>query len=852
MGGPRTPSTRAAVTVSSRTRACASRSTSRSIATPSSRRSSMAMPWPTPRPSPASPPATRRKSPTLRHRAGQGHAGGGGLAGPRSRHSREGRRAPGHAAPLPEQALRTGLRRGDAGRGRDAEGSGRPGHGPAHRLRHPPADGDQGHPALRRRVHELPDEQQPGRRRLPAGLDGAFADQLGALPARAARALQGHPAGARPPQAPRAPSRPPAQRPRLGSRRVALPGDQDLCAQPAGGQLHAPDRAQHGLPRSGADEVAGRDAALSPATAAAHPLRRLGRGDRGVLSRSPHRRSHRAPCRPVGHPGGDRSHASPPGTRSPVARPVRRLPLRHAARRFRAVDPAAAPRHAARARASLARHRRAGRGRHRALHPARHPARHRGRHPSESSSRPPQSSRFAPSPIHAELLARAGAHPRLRRPAERALARVRRGNVATPDPARGDPGRRSPRAERPAPPRRVAGCPAPGLHPDGAREGAARASHPVSPRDLEHGHPVPHRHRSVRGLHAERRHRDRDRLLVAGARTPHRPGHSGPRLSRHPGGRLRLRADLRARQSRRGPPLRGGRSAGPALLMPRAGAAKRLRRDGAAILGLLVLVAALGAALLAPVLSPRDPVKNDLLGRLSPPMWLDGGDSAHPLGTDTLGRDVLSRLLYGARVSLWIGLTAVTIAAILGVPIGLWTGYRGGWSDDLFMRLGDIQLAFPVLLLGIALLAVLGASLANLILVLGVSGWITYARIVRGETLSLKERGFVEAARALGAADRYLIFRHILPNVWAPIVVVATFSIARVIIAEASLSFLGLGLPPPAPSWGAMLDEGRNYLTTGWWLAFFPGLAILLVVLGINLVGDWLRDLLDPQLERGI
>ncbi len=246
--------------------------------------------------------------------------------------------------------------------------------------------------------------------------------------------------------------------------------------------------------------------------------------------------------------------------------------------------------------------------------------------------------------------------------------------------------------------------------------------------------------------------------------------------------------------------------------MPRGGAARRLGRDGAAILGLLALAAALIAAVMAPILSPADPVKNDLLGRLSPPMWLDGGDRAHPLGTDTLGRDVLSRLLYGARVSLWIGLTAVMIAAILGVPIGLWTGYRGGWSDDLFMRLGDIQLAFPVLLLGIALLAVLGASLANLILVLGVSGWITYARIVR----------------------------------------VATFSIARVIIAEASLSFLGLGLPPPAPSWGAMLDEGRNYLTTGWWLALFPGLAILVVVLGINLVGDWLRDLLDPRLERGI
>src|SRR5262249_5824666 len=161
----------------------------------------------------------------------------------------------------------------------------------------------------------------------------------------------------------------------------------------------------------------------------------------------------------------------------------------------------------------------------------------------------------------------------------------------------------------------------------------------------------------------------------------------------------------------------------------------RLRRDSAALLGLLVLVAALAAAFLAPVLSPGDPVKNDLLGRLSPPMWLDGGDRTHPLGTDTLGRDVLSRLLHGARVSLWVGLAAVAMAATLGVPLGLWTGYRGGWPDDLFMRLGDVQLAFPVLLLGVALLAVLGASLVNLILVLGVSGWITYARIVRGETL---------------------------------------------------------------------------------------------------------------------
>jgi peptide/nickel transport system permease protein len=276
------------------------------------------------------------------------------------------------------------------------------------------------------------------------------------------------------------------------------------------------------------------------------------------------------------------------------------------------------------------------------------------------------------------------------------------------------------------------------------------------------------------------------------------------------------------------------------------------RQDRAAIAGLVVLTAAVGVAVLAPALSPTDPLTNDLLDRLSPPMWSTGGARAHPLGTDTLGRDVLSRLLHGARVSLLVGLTTVLISGAVGVLVGLAGGYYGGWLDDLVMRVGDVQLAFPVLLLGVALLAVLGPGLGNLILVLAISGWITYARIVRGETLSLKQRDFVEAARALGARDPAVIWRHVLPNVWAPIVVVATFSVARMIIAEASLSFLGLGIPAPAPSWGAMLDEGRNYITTGWWLALFPGLAILLVVLGINLVGDWLRDILDPRLERGL
>ena len=212
----------------------------------------------------------------------------------------------------------------------------------------------------------------------------------------------------------------------------------------------------------------------------------------------------------------------------------------------------------------------------------------------------------------------------------------------------------------------------------------------------------------------------------------------------------------------------------------------------------------------------------------------------------------MSRLLYGARVSLLVGFAAVLVAGAVGVALGLVAGYYGGRLDDLLMRVGDVQLAFPVLVLAIAVLSVLGASLGNVIVVLGVTGWVTYARIARAETLSLRQRDFVEGARALGARDGAILWRHILPNVLPPITVVATFSVARTIIAEASLSFLGLGIPPPAPSWGAMLDEGRNYLTTGWWLALFPGLAILLLVLGINLVGDWLRDALDPRVERGM
>ena len=278
----------------------------------------------------------------------------------------------------------------------------------------------------------------------------------------------------------------------------------------------------------------------------------------------------------------------------------------------------------------------------------------------------------------------------------------------------------------------------------------------------------------------------------------------------------------------------------------------RASRDWLAIVGIAVVVLTAIVAIAAPAVAPSDPVRNDLLSRLTPPAWMAGGSWEHPLGTDTLGRDIVSRLLYGARVSLIVGFSAVIVAGVLGLALGLVAGYYGGRLDDVLMRVGDVQLAFPALVLAVAVLAVVGSGLITIVVVLGVTSWVTYARIARGEALSLRHREFVEGARALGAGDLAILWRHLLPNVLPSITVVATFSVARTIIAEASLSFLGLGLPAPAPSWGAMLDEGRNYLTTGWWLALFPGLAILLVVLGINVVGDWLRDALDPRVERGM
>jgi peptide/nickel transport system permease protein len=255
-------------------------------------------------------------------------------------------------------------------------------------------------------------------------------------------------------------------------------------------------------------------------------------------------------------------------------------------------------------------------------------------------------------------------------------------------------------------------------------------------------------------------------------------------------------------------------------------------------------------ALAAPLVSPFDPLAQDLGDqRLKPPGWRDAGGHIHPLGTDHLGRDVLARVMFGARPALLVGFAAVAISGLLGLAAGLVSGYFGGRVDDVLMRLADIQLAFPFILLAIAVIGVLGPSLTTIIIVIGVSSWVVYARIVRGAVLSLREREFVHAARALGSGDGRVLLRHVLPNVLTPWLVVATLDMARVIVIESALSFLGLGVQPPDPTWGGMLADGRVYITTAWWLATFPGLAILVTVLGINLFGDGLRDTLDPRLQ---
>jgi peptide/nickel transport system permease protein len=264
-----------------------------------------------------------------------------------------------------------------------------------------------------------------------------------------------------------------------------------------------------------------------------------------------------------------------------------------------------------------------------------------------------------------------------------------------------------------------------------------------------------------------------------------------------------------------------------------------------AALSLAIVVA--GAA--APWLAPRSPTKTETASRLKPPGTRFRDGTVALLGTDQVGRDVLSRILHGARVSLTVGFAAVVVAGAIGLAVGLVAGYYAGWPDTLIMRLADIQLGFPGILLAIAIAAVLGPSAENLVISLGITRWVAYARLTRGIVLSLREREFVEAARALGASDRAIVARHLFPFVTTTLLILATIEIGRVIVAEASLSFLGLGVQPPQPSWGGMVADGRQYLFGAWWVSTTPGLAIGLTTLAFGLVGDRLRDRLDPRLR---
>lgn len=271
---------------------------------------------------------------------------------------------------------------------------------------------------------------------------------------------------------------------------------------------------------------------------------------------------------------------------------------------------------------------------------------------------------------------------------------------------------------------------------------------------------------------------------------------------------------------------------------------RRLKKNRRAMIGLSIIIIVILLAIFAPLVSPYRPSKIGLRSKLEAP------SATHWLGTDKLGRDIFSRIIYGSRISILVGLVAVGISGTIGIFLGAIAGYFGGWVDVLIMRLVDILLAFPSILLAISLVAVLGASLFNVILAIALVSWVSYARIVRGEFLRLKEQEFVEGAKAIGASDLKIIFKHILPNSMAPVIVMATLGLAGAIISESSLSFLGLGVQPPTPSWGGMLSEGRTVIRQAWWVPTFPGIAILLTVLAFNLFGDGLRDALDPKLKE--
>ena len=274
---------------------------------------------------------------------------------------------------------------------------------------------------------------------------------------------------------------------------------------------------------------------------------------------------------------------------------------------------------------------------------------------------------------------------------------------------------------------------------------------------------------------------------------------------------------------------------------------RRLGQVRVGVVGFTMLVLILAAALLAPLLSPKSPLEQDLHARLKPPFWEEGADPRYKLGTDPVGRDLISRLLHGGRISLSIGFLTMSFSAIVGISLGILAGYYRGFLDSIISNMVNIMMSFPYILLAISVMAAAGPGYKNLIMVLGLTGWPIYTRLVRAEVIELKGRDFVTAARALGGRDSGVIWKHIFPNLASSIIVLATFEMARMIIRESFLSFLGLGIQPPMASWGGMLAEGRSYMLNLWWLAAIPGSAIFFTTLGINLMGDGLRDWLDPH-----
>lgn len=275
-----------------------------------------------------------------------------------------------------------------------------------------------------------------------------------------------------------------------------------------------------------------------------------------------------------------------------------------------------------------------------------------------------------------------------------------------------------------------------------------------------------------------------------------------------------------------------------------------LLQSPSAFIGVVILALIIFACFAVPVLLGQDGEATDLLNTFVPPVWQEGGTWATPLGTDNLGRDVLSRILIGGRISITVALSAVAVALTVGLLLGTLSGFYGGWVDSLIMRVGDLFLAYPFMLLTISVIALLGPSLTNLIIILALADWVTYARTVRGSVIAVRGREYIRAAEAIGARNRTIIRRHVLPNILAPTLVLATVRAANYIIWESGLSFLGMGVPPPTPTWGIMLAEGRNYILNAWWLVTLPGLAIMFTILSVNLLGDGLRDAMDPRLKR--